>query len=201
MVDVEGGRKELAFLVVVDLFTGEIIINHFVHPTNIVRNWQTKYSGITCAEMKTAVKKNLAIRRWKEERTMLFDHMDSKTIIVGHALHNDLNSLGIIHPTVIDTSVLTADAVHRPLGRPFRRTWRLRRLADELIGQKIQGGKHGHDALEDTMATRNVLLYCTKNPLELEAWAEKARSEEPVKCEEPEANESETEDPWSLDEL
>ncbi|CAG7944859.1 unnamed protein product [Penicillium nalgiovense] len=195
MVIVEGYRKELASLVVADLFTGEILINHFVHPTNIVRNWQTRYSGITCAAMKAAVKDNIAIRGWKAARTMLFDLMDSKTIIVGHALYNDLNSLGIIHPTIIDTSILTADAVYRPLGRPFRRTWRLKTLADELIDQKIQSGKCGHSALEDTMATRDVLLHCTRNPLELEAWAENARSEEPVKCE-PETNEPETLEEW-----
>ncbi|CAG7959872.1 unnamed protein product [Penicillium nalgiovense] len=195
MVIVEGYRKELASLVVADLITGEILINHFVHPTNIVRNWQTRYSGITCAAMKAAVKENIAIRGWKAARTMLFDLMDSKTIIVGHAVYNDLNSLGIIHPTIIDTSILTADAVYRPLGRPLRRTWRLKTLADELIGQKIQSGKCGHSALEDTMATRDVLLHCTRNPLELEAWAEKARSEEPVKCE-PETNEPETLEEW-----
>ncbi|KAJ6180016.1 hypothetical protein N7519_010477 [Penicillium mononematosum] len=180
MVTVEGNRKELAFLAVVDMFTGETLINHFVHLTNIVRNWRTKYSGIICAAMKAAVKDNIAIRGWEAARTMIFDHTDGNTIIVGHALNNDLNSLGIIHSTIIDTSILTADAVYRPLGRPFRRTWSLKTLANELIGQKIQGGKRGHSALEDTMATRDVLLHCTRNPLDLEAWAEKVRSEEAV---------------------
>ncbi|KAJ5258360.1 hypothetical protein N7524_009916 [Penicillium chrysogenum] len=61
MVTVEGNRKELAFPVVADMFTGDILINHFVNPTSIVRNWQTKYSDITYAAMKAAVKGNIAI--------------------------------------------------------------------------------------------------------------------------------------------
>ncbi|KAJ5838688.1 uncharacterized protein N7525_003876 [Penicillium rubens] len=160
--------------VVADMFTGDILINHFVNPTSIVRNWQTKYSGIICAAMKAAVEGNITIRGWKAARTQD---------------HNDLNT------PRLDTSILTADAVYRPLERPFRRTWKLKTLADELVGQKIQGGKRDHSALEDTMATREVLLYCTRNPLGLEAWAEKARSQEPAKCE-PETTEPESLEEW-----
>lgn len=61
MVGVECNRRELAFLVVVDVLTGEILVNKFVQPTTTVRNWYTKYSGVTCADMKLAVKENLAI--------------------------------------------------------------------------------------------------------------------------------------------
>ncbi|KZN90214.1 hypothetical protein EN45_003290 [Penicillium chrysogenum] len=154
-------RQAIVLDLVADMFTGDILINHFVNPTSIVRNWQTKYSGIICAAMKAAVEGNITIRGWK-------------------AAH---------------TSILTADAVYRPLERPFRRTWKLKTLADELVGQKIQGGKRDHSALEDTMATREVLLYCTRNPLGLEAWAEKARSQEPAKCE-PETTEPESLEEW-----
>lgn len=185
MVGVMGNRRELAFLVVVDLLTGEVLVNHFVHPTNTVRNWHTRWSGVTCADMKAAVRKGVAIKGWKAARAMLFEHMDSRTILVGHALHDDLNVLGIIHSTVIDTAILTADAMYKPLAKPFRRTWSLKTLANELIGYKIQRGKNGHSALEDTMATRSVLIYCTRSPLKLEAWADKARGEEPVQHEEP----------------
>jgi hypothetical protein len=61
------------------MFTGDILINHFVNPTSIVRNWQTKYSGIICAAMKAAVEGNITIRGWKAARTVLFGHIDSKT--------------------------------------------------------------------------------------------------------------------------
>ncbi|KAJ5617210.1 hypothetical protein N7537_002324 [Penicillium hordei] len=195
MVGVSEGHKELAFLVVVDFLTGDILINNFVHPTNIVRNWLTRSSGITCASMKAAVKDNLALRGWKAAREMLFEHMDSTTILVGHALHNDLNVLGVVHPTIIDTEILTADSVYRPLARRFRRTWSLKALANDLLGLKIQVDKRGHSALEDAMATRQVLLHCIKSPLDLEAWADEARSKEPPKPEEPVKEEPER-DPW-----
>ncbi|KAJ5186937.1 hypothetical protein N7449_009931 [Penicillium cf. viridicatum] len=195
MVGVSEGRKELAFLAVMDLLTGDVLINNFVHPTNIVRNWFTRSSGITCASMKAAVKDNLALRGWKAAREFLFEYMDSNTILVGHALHNDLNVLGVVHPTIIDTEILTADAVYRPLARPFRRTWSLKALANDFLGLKIQAGKRGHSALEDAMATRQVLLHCIKSPLDLEAWADELRIKEPPKPEEP-VNEEPERDPW-----
>lgn len=185
MVGVCEGQKELAFLAVVDLLTGDVLINNFVHPTNTVRDWCTRSSGITSASMKAAVKDNLALPGWKAAREMLFEHMDRNTILVGHALHNDLKVLGVVHPTIIDTAILTADAVYRPLERPFRRTWGLKTLANDLLGLKIQAGTHGHSALEDAMATGQVLLHCIKSPLALEAWADELRSKEPPKPEEP----------------
>ncbi|KGO36145.1 Exonuclease, RNase T/DNA polymerase III [Penicillium expansum] len=187
MVGVEDGRKELAFLVVLDVLTGEVLINNFVNPINVVRNWHTRWSGITCSDMKAAVRENIALRGWRAARASLFEYMDHDTILVGHALQNDLNALGVLHSTVIDTAILTADAVYGPLARPFRRTWSLKALAKDFLGHEIQAGKNGHSALEDTLATRDVLVFCTKNPLEFETWADKARSEEPpVKPEEPE---------------
>lgn len=195
MVGVSEGRKELAFLAVMDLLTGDVLINNFVHPTNIVRNWFTRSSGITCASMKAAVKDNLALRGWKAAREILFEYMDSNTILVGHALYNDLNVLGVVHPTIIDTEILTADAVYRPLARPFRRTWSLKALANDFLGLKIQAGKRGHSALEDAMATRQVLLHCIKSPLDLEVWANELRIKEPPKPEEP-VNEEPERDPW-----
>lgn len=195
MVGVSGNRKELAFLAVIDLLTGEVLFNNFVHPTNIVRNWFTRSSGITCASMKAAVKDNVALPGWKAAREILFEHMDSNTILVGHALHNDLNTLGIVHPTIIDTEILTADAVYRPLERPFRRTWSLKTLANDFLGLKTQAGKCGHSALEDALATRQVLLHFIKSPLDLEAWADELRTKEPPKPEKP-INEELERDPW-----
>ncbi|CAI7641513.1 unnamed protein product [Penicillium viridicatum] len=180
---------------VVDLLTGDVLINKFVHPTNTVRNWCTRSSGITCASMKAAVKDNLALPGWKAAREMLFQHMDSNTILVGHALYNDLNVLGVVHPIIIDTAILTADAVYAPLERPFRRTWSLKTLANDLLGLKIQAGKCGHSALEDAMTTRQILVRCIKSPLILEAWANDLRGKEPPKPKEPVKEEPET-DSW-----
>ncbi|EKV05362.1 RNA exonuclease, putative [Penicillium digitatum] len=196
MVGVSERRKELAFLAVADLLTGDILINKFVNPTNIVQNWYTRSSGVTCAGMKAAVKNNVVLSGWRAARATLFEFMDRSTILVGHALQNDLNVLGVIHPTIIDTAILTADAVYRPLARPFRRTWSLKALAIDLTGHKIQAGNRGHSALEDTLATRQVLIHCIRNPLDLEAWADRARSQEPVKPEQAAESEEPQVDSW-----
>ncbi|OQE04636.1 hypothetical protein PENVUL_c031G04398 [Penicillium vulpinum] len=114
MVGVESGLKELAYLAVVDILTGEVLVNAFVSPTRVVQKWNTRWSGIRYTDMKTAVKKRVAIKGWKAARSMLFEHMDSKTILAGHALHNDLNVLGILHPTIVDTAIIKARSDEPP---------------------------------------------------------------------------------------
>jgi RNA exonuclease 1 len=39
-------------------------------------------------------------------RSLLFRYLSPETPIIGHALENDLNALRIIHPTIVDTSIL-----------------------------------------------------------------------------------------------
>jgi hypothetical protein len=51
--------------------------------------------------------------------------------------------------------------------------WGLQRLCKELLSLEIRNNKGGaHDCLEDVLATREVVLWCTQNKQKLEAWAE-----------------------------
>ena len=69
---------------------------------------------------------------------------------MGHDVAHDLEALKLGHPRrdVRDTSRYT----------PFRkraggRTPGLRRLAKDVLGMEIQGGREGHSSLEDARAT------------------------------------------------
>ena len=68
----------------------------------------TRHSGIT-ANMMMMATKNLA--QVKEDMMGL---IDKDTILIGHALHNDLTVLKMIHNKVIDTSVMFCSKTGKP---------------------------------------------------------------------------------------
>ncbi|XP_075175270.1 RNA exonuclease 5-like [Anomaloglossus baeobatrachus] len=73
-------------------------------------------------------------------------------VLVGHSLENDLRALQMIHPNVIDTSILFA----RNPGRRFR----LKFLAQVILKREIQrADANGHDPSEDAVAALNLAQY------------------------------------------
>ena len=172
MVGVADGGSELAKLSVVDLSTAEVLINNFVQPTKQVIDWRTRWSGVTAVAMNRAIKCGQALRGWEAARQELWRFIDHNTILVGHALQHDLTALHLIHPRVVDTPIVTRTAV----GQNCRRSWSLRVLSEKLARISIQnGGKEGHDCLEDAFAAREVLLRCILSPNEVSAWASAQR--------------------------
>ncbi|CAG8896983.1 unnamed protein product [Penicillium egyptiacum] len=180
MVQVEGGRRELAFLSAIDFLTGEILIDNYVQPNSKVVNWDSRYSGVTPAAMNKAVKKGTALFGWEGARSKLWEFMDSETVLVGHSLNNDLDVLGIIHWNILDSSIITSEAVFYTVHarEALNRTWSLKTLTNELVNYDIQVGKQGHSALEDAHATRDIVIWCLRYPEHLKVWADNARDQE-----------------------
>ncbi len=105
---------------------------------------------------------------------MLFAHIDAETVLVGHALHNDLITLGIQHRRIVDSAIPASKADRRAV----KRRWGLKDLCDQLVDIKIQGDeKLGHDSVEDTFAAREVVLWCVKHAGALKRWGKKQRKE------------------------
>jgi DNA polymerase III epsilon subunit-like protein len=165
MVQVANGRRELAYVTAVDFLSGEVLLDHYVQPTTKVVNWESRYSGVTCNAMNKAVRNGHALHGWPSAREMLWRFVDTETVLIGHSLNNDLDVLGIIHPKIVDTSILTSEAVFNDLlpGQALSRTWSLKTLTKELAGYDIQAGKQGHSAFEDAIATRDILIWCIRN--------------------------------------
>lgn len=180
MVQVEAGRRELAFLSAIDFLTGEVLIDNYVQPKSRVVNWDSRFSGVTPGAMNKAVKKGTALFGWEGARSKLWEFMDSETVLVGHSLNNDLDVLGIIHWNIVDSSIITSEAVFYTVhaGEPLNRTWSLKTLANELVNYEIQVGKQGHSALEDAHATRDIVIWCLRYPEHLKVWADNARDQE-----------------------
>lgn len=93
----------------------------------------------------------------KAARSLLFDHLNPDTPLIGHAIDNDLNACRIIHPFVIDTTLLFP----HPKGLPVR--YKLRDLASMHLERKIQrGGEQGHDSREDSEATGDLAVVLVR---------------------------------------
>jgi DNA polymerase III epsilon subunit-like protein len=184
MVQVANGRRELAYVTAVDFLSGEVLLDHYVQPTAKVVHWDSRYSGVTCSAMNKAVRNGQALLGYSKAREMLWRFVDTETVLIGHSLNNDLDVLGIIHPKIVDTSILTSEAVFNDLlpGQALSRTWSLKTLTKELAGYDIQAGKQGHSAFEDTMATRDILIWCIRNQKLWDMWSAEVRGQEKVRA-------------------
>ncbi|KAI0887029.1 ribonuclease H-like protein [Annulohypoxylon maeteangense] len=173
MVGVAGDKDELAHLCAVDLFTGEVLVNSLVAPTQPVKDWRTRWSGVTPAKMAIAKASGQFLDGWPAARAKLFQFVDADTILVGHALNHDLRVLHIAHKQVIDSGILVAEAAFGRAQR-LRHNWGLKRATQQILGLKIQTSKKGHDCLEDTLASRELVLWCLKEPVKLLEWGRNA---------------------------
>ena len=170
----KGTTSELARLSAIDFLTGELLIDTLVQPLCAVTDWRTQWSGITVQAMQAAVDSGDALEGSPAARMELFKYMDSQTILVGHALHYDLEALGIRHGVIVDSSVLAKTAV----GKGVRKEWGLKMLCKELLGITVQdNGKDGHDSVEDALAAREVVLWCLEHEKELKAWGSRKNKE------------------------
>jgi DNA polymerase III epsilon subunit-like protein len=170
----EGSTSELARISAIDFFTGILLVDTLVEPLLDVTDWRTKWSGVTAKAMNEAVASGDAVKGSTAARTELFKFMDSQTILVGHSLQFDLAALGIHHDATVDSSILAKSAV----GKGVKQGWALKTLCKEFLKITVQdNGRNGHDAVEDALAAREVVLWCLQHKAELKSWGKKKRKE------------------------
>lgn len=93
-----------------------------------------------------------------DARRLLFRYISSDTPLIGHALNNDLTTLRVIHPTILDTAILFPHF----MGLPHRTS--LKVLATNYLSREIQtGGDEGHDSKEDANAAGQLVELRVKN--------------------------------------
>eukprot|EP00095_Tigriopus_kingsejongensis_P007694 maker-scaffold142_size315517-snap-gene-0.17 protein:Tk07694 transcript:maker-scaffold142_size315517-snap-gene-0.17-mRNA-1 annotation:"rna exonuclease nef-sp-like isoform x4" len=124
----------------------EVVYHSLVKPHNEIRNYLTRYSGITPA-MLVDVETRLV-----DVQNALRDLLPPDAIWVGQSLNSDLHALKMMHPYVIDTSVIFNITGQRP------RKTKLSVLSALFLGQSIQNqGKHGHNPIEDAQAAMKLV--------------------------------------------
>lgn len=136
------------------------------------RDFNTRFSGITPEMYSTSALQSLA-----DIRGSLDELISSETILIGHALENDLKTLRMIHSRNVDTAVI----FRHPAGPPFRRALRDLYVSvlptmeyilgtcglihscrvREHLGRTIQtgGANVGHSSVEDSIATLDLVKW------------------------------------------
>jgi RNA exonuclease 1 len=102
----ETGDPELIRVSAVDYFTGEILVNNIVNPDQPMQHLNTKYSGVTWGQMNHALRSRKALEGKAGARDALWRFVGPNTILVGHAVNNDLRALRWIHPRVVDSFMI-----------------------------------------------------------------------------------------------
>ncbi|OZJ03529.1 hypothetical protein BZG36_03415 [Bifiguratus adelaidae] len=133
---------------------GKSLLDELVRPSVPVTDYLTQYSGMT-AERLSQTTKNLADIQKDLLRLINFD-----VILTGHSLHGDLRVLKLVHPYIIDTSIL----YHHTRGPPYKPS--LKWLAEKWLKRTIQNNAlAGHDSAEDALASLDLLkLKLKKSP-------------------------------------
>ncbi|KAF2135116.1 uncharacterized protein K452DRAFT_338079 [Aplosporella prunicola CBS 121167] len=174
MGEARDATSEVILLCAVDYLTGESLIHRYVSPTKDLIDWRTCIHGVTEYKVTAATERNEALHGWKGARQELWRHIDENTILIGQALQHDLKALRMVHHRIVDSAILSKNAVGRK-----GRQWGLAALCSQLLGVEIRKNiGEVHDCLEDTLAAREVVLWCTREAQKLRDWGNEKRKEQ-----------------------
>ncbi|KAK0611257.1 ribonuclease H-like domain-containing protein [Immersiella caudata] len=164
-----GTRQEVGRLSAIDVLTGETLVDALVDPDVPVLRWNTKCSGISRRALQEAKSWGVHLHGWEGARTALWNHMSDGTILIGHALKNDLPLLRMWHTKVIDTAILTKMAMSPHLTEE----WSLQKLSLSFLNRTIQA-EGPHCSTVDALAAADIVKVIVENPGLLERWAKDA---------------------------
>ncbi|KAI0304099.1 Rexo1 protein [Russula brevipes] len=154
MVYTTGGFR-IARVSVIDA-TGKEVFDELIKMDDGIEvvDLNTRFSGIRPEEYAAR-----GVLPLDSVRRALARLIGADTILIGHALDNDLRALRLVHRRVVDTAVLFPHS----RGPPFRRA--LRDLTKEHLRRSIQqgGGSKGHSSVEDSVASLDLVKWFVLN--------------------------------------
>jgi RNA exonuclease 1 len=127
---------------------GRLVYNSLVRPDYRIIDYNTRFSGISESDLSKHGTKSL-----QDVQNDLMHFINADTILVGHALENDLRALHLIHGTVVDTSVVFPHEQKLP----YRRS--LKSLVSSFLKKEIRHGSSGNCSVEAASACIELMLY------------------------------------------
>lgn len=153
MCQTVAGRQEVTRIAVVNESL-ETVYHTFVKPKEEIIDYKTRFSGITPKMLKNV---QTSLDDVHKELSRI---LPSDAILCGQSLNCDLHALKVIHPYVIDTSVIFNQCGSR------KKKTSLKNLAKIHLKETIQDGKTGHNPIEDSIASMRLVQLKLKNFLE-----------------------------------
>lgn len=167
------GRQEAVKVAAVDVASGRILINNLVctNPDVSVQDWRTKTTGMTSFQDMEAARQDgyKIFKGWQAARTALWKFVDRSTILVGHNLRADLDSLRMIHGRAVDVVKLIEKAGNGPLSKSQLELDSLCRDLPQL--HLLTDRTFGRDCLQNAFAARELALWHIKNSDQCIRWA------------------------------
>ncbi len=127
------GDTELIRISAIDYFKGTTLIDSLVCPDVPMQHYNTKWSGVTKADMEQAKRDGSCIWGREAAREALFNFVGPSTIVVGHGLQNDFSSLRWIHGAVVD-SFMIESALRDEEKKKAEEEEKKRKAAEETMG-------------------------------------------------------------------
>lgn len=141
---------ELLRITAMDFFSGEEVFDILVRPKGEVLDLNTRWSGV--AEIKEEA------LSFEDSMALLGEVIDANTVMVGHGLENDMNTMRLIHTKVVDTAILYPKHKATPAFR-----YSLKQLSFQYLGRNIQSGQH--DSGEDSLAAIDITKHFIEQDL------------------------------------
>lgn len=152
MCETVNGASELTRVSIIDEHGNEIY-ESLVRPANRIVDYRTPVSGITPAMMQ-----NVSKSLW-DVHLDLRNKLPSDAILVGQSLESDLHALKMMHPYIVDTSVL-----YNITGSAKSKS-KLKVLAQKFLKWNIQCSDGGHNSIEDCMASLQLVKLKLANDI------------------------------------
>ncbi|GFT76866.1 RNA exonuclease 5 [Nephila pilipes] len=125
----------------------DIVYHTLVKPDKKITNYLTKFSGVTEYMLKDVTVQLSDVQQHLQKL------LPADAILVGHSLNCDLHALKMIHPYVIDTSIIFNNSGIRGYKDA------LKKLALKYLDKVIQNSDEGHTPMEDAVTTMELVKF------------------------------------------